>query len=186
MTKKSSKGASGCFKYVIALGLIGLGVCCPILPGLYRYWHEPYVKSFLVPGSVEVVLPRSGAYTLWHEYRTVFNGKSYSASTNLPSGLQVVLKSRVTGASFALQQEGEYTFTIGRTAARGVGSFSIPTPGRYLVSVSGPVHQPLVFSFREDWLFAVVGQTFLLFLVGAVLVASGGVLLVVFIWRSFR
>ena len=115
MAKRSKQGA-GCLCYLIALAMIVLGICCPLIPGLYRYWKQPYTKQFLVPGSVEVQLSRGGDYTLWHDYRTILNGRSYSASTNLPAGLQISLKNRTTGESIAMYKRGDATFTSNSTS----------------------------------------------------------------------
>lgn len=186
MAKRSKKSA-GCFLYLVAFAMVSLGVCCPAVPGLYRYFRQPYTKQFLIPGSIEVQLPRGGDYTLWHEYRTIFNGKSYTASTNLPVGLKVVFKNCNTGSNVVMEPHHSAAFTSNLTAGRSVGHFTISTPGRYIVSVSGPIKQPLVFSFREDWLLEVLGQTFLLLMVGGLLALIGIVMLIViFIWRRFR
>ena len=186
-TRSRSKRGPGRIWYGIALALVVSGVLCPLAPGLARYWKRPYSVQFLAPGTTEIQLPKRGNYTLWYDYQTTFNGKSYSFASNQPPGLVIQLKNKATGSFVPISRNGEETYSSASDARISVGEFNAVAPGRYVLSVSGPLKQPAVFSFRENWLLLVVGATFLLLLVGAALVLTGvGLFIVVFVWRTFR
>lgn len=93
------------------------------------------VEQFLAPGSVAVEVAAPGDYLLWHNYRTVFKGRAYSAEKSLPDGVRF----RVDGPGGAVTVSGTHgtTSTIGETESVSVASFPAITPGRYEVAVEG-------------------------------------------------
>lgn len=128
-------------------------------------------KQFLVPGSLEVTVTKSGRYYLWNDFRTLFHGKTYNAPEDLPGGLSITIFDS-KGQAMEFINDGS-TSSHGSTSKRSIGYVEVPGPGALTVEVSGTT-EPRVFSFARSrlaeifaWIIGGMG--------GSVLVAIAGI-----------
>ncbi len=113
-----------------------------------RFTEPLYLRA---PGSVELVVQRPSAFTLWNEVRTVVEGKAYSASIELPSAARISVLSRATGESIEFSEVSSSRVTVGgRYERHSVGSFDIESPGAYRVAVEGNFKERM-FSIRQSF-----------------------------------
>lgn len=94
------------------------------------------LQQVVVPGKSEITLLDPGAYTIFHEYKSVVGGKVYSTEQQL-SGLEVTLRSKATGARVPLAPAtSSSTYEFGSRAGASVFEFNIHDPGVYELSAS--------------------------------------------------
>jgi len=82
----------------------------------------------LVPGTIELRLKESGRYTIFHEYRSTFEGRIYNVDRL--AGLQISLRSRA-GATVPLTQSSATSYTVDGRSGRSLYQFEIAEPGAY-------------------------------------------------------
>jgi len=104
---------------------------------------EGFVRV-VVPGTSEVELVEAGEYAIFHEYRSVIDGKTFSGGASL-AGMQVSLTAKDTGEEIKLSpMTVNSTYNMSGRSAYGVFSANIDAPGLYEISayypegVSGP------------------------------------------------
>jgi uncharacterized membrane protein len=137
--------------YVLAgaAALAGFLAAAAVIVSLIFQYHEGV--QFLAPGSKTLELAK-GRQVIWNDHVTVFEGRSYDSSKNLPDGTQI----RVTdsdGATVALRRTTGSTFRGGGTERVSVLEFEVTQPGRHEITVRGDF-PPRVLSVGPDlvWL----------------------------------
>jgi hypothetical protein len=134
--------------YLLAI-LIPIFAC--VGTGLFVYGNMPQLPAALeslgiknltqvvVPGSVEIHFPESGAYAIYYEYRSVIDGVSYFWDEYPPS-IQCQLRSNRTGEAVKLAPsnvEGD-VYTYPERAGVFFKHISIDQPGVYNFSCQYP------------------------------------------------
>lgn len=145
MNRAERKSGAGWYIAAITLAISGC------VAGIAMAWHAITLMTdstqFMTPGRVVIEVAKPGNYLIWHDYRAVFQGRSYLAEKSLPDGVRF----RVDGPNGEVGVAGANgaTSTMGETVSVAVASFSARNPGRYEVSVEGefPVR---VFSVGPD------------------------------------
>ncbi len=135
--------------------------------------------TFVVPGQITVSCEKEGRYYLWYDYQTIFEGKTYSESSNLPGGMSIEFINVNTGEVVPLTSAAEMSETIGNTSRKTIGYFDIRECGEYTLEVSGGTRE-LVFSLGRS--AVTMPRLLFLFFVGgplSFLLGGAGVLLVV-------
>jgi len=108
-------------------------------------------EQFLAPGRRAINVERPGKVVIWHDQRTVFQGRSYDSPDRLPAG------ARIRAIEEASGRELEVGATFGASSASGnsrrvaIAQFRAEQPGRHLVLVEG-TFEPRVFSAGADFL----------------------------------
>jgi len=94
------------------------------------------LKQVLAPGTSEVILEETGTYTIFHEYRSVYQGQAFSSRGNL-SGLRCSLVQKETGRPVSIEGISySATYERGGRKAEGVWTFEISQPGVYIMTTS--------------------------------------------------
>jgi hypothetical protein len=107
---------------VLVIGAIGLTAI------LYLGLSGLSMQRVVVPGSGELVLDEPGRYTIYHESRSVMDGRVYDVAD--VSGLTVELVSAETGESVPLDAPGaNTTYELRGRSRRGVHNLEIERPG---------------------------------------------------------
>ena len=96
---------------------------------------EP-AQRFLAPGSVQVQIARPGEYLLWHEHRTVYQGRSHDLPAALPDGARLAVEAP-GGSPVPVQPFSGMTSEGSEGRSVSVARFEASTPGTYHVSVEG-------------------------------------------------
>jgi hypothetical protein len=87
----------------------------------------------LVPGQADLVLKEPGAYTIFHESQSTFEGRVYDVAE--VSGLRIAV--RAGGANVPLVASKANTrYRVGSYAGRSLFDFEVRTPGTYQISAS--------------------------------------------------
>jgi hypothetical protein len=140
----------------------------------------------LVPGESELRLKEPGRYTIFHEYRSIFEGGIYNVDSI--AGLRVTLRSRESGATLPLRQTASSRYTVGSRSGRSLFAFDVPAPGAYVLVGAYPDGR------REPQTVLAIDRGFvgglLITIFGALAMAFGGtalgVLGAIFVWRHRR
>jgi hypothetical protein len=120
---------------VFGAGLAAFGVL--IFSGLSSLTGG--LTQVVVPGQHELILPETGAYTVFHEYRSVVGNKMYSMAPGGISGLQCSLASKATGEQIPLSRSTmNSTYSMGSRSGASVFGFRIDSPGTYVFSAQYP------------------------------------------------
>lgn len=94
---------------------------------------EPGLTRLVVPGSALIELPEAGAYTIFHESRSVIEGRIY-ATENVAGR-----RSEGTGEAMPLTEPSwSSSYSLGGHTGESVLSFELARPGRYRLSASYP------------------------------------------------
>ncbi len=84
-------------------------------------------KRILVPGENEITLEEEGRYVIYHEYNSVFDGKTYT-STDI-SGLRITLKNKNNGEEIEIKEAlFNESYSIGSREGSSVFEFFIEKP----------------------------------------------------------
>ncbi len=118
--------------YLTPIVAIAIGV---VVFGFFLYKSlsdlSASLTQTLMPGTTEVSLAKPGNYTVFHEYKSVFDGTHYSSSMDL-SGLQCSLVSVSTGKTVKLNEpSGSAKYTLADRSGISVFAFIINQPGLY-------------------------------------------------------
>ena len=84
---------------------------------------------FVVPGAIELRLNEHGRYTIFHEYRSTFEGRVYHVDSLI--GLEITLRSRASGATVPLNRGTASSYTVNDRSGRSLYQFEIAAPGDY-------------------------------------------------------
>jgi hypothetical protein len=139
----------------------------------------------VVPGSTVLTLDQPGRYAIFHELRSVVDGRAYESTS--VDGLRVTLVAEAGGAPVALvppNMSSEYE--IGSRVGRSFLAFDIDRPGRFRLSASlanGAAEPKLVLAISRG----LIGGMFALILVTLGIAFTGvglAGLLVLFVVRQ--
>jgi hypothetical protein len=131
----------------VALFFLG-GFVIPFLLILPVFLNEAASNQFLIPGSKEITVERSGRYYLWNDFQTVFEGKSFSHSENLPHGLDIAVTDE-SGNRLVFNSNLSISSMSGSSSKNSIGYVDIRYPSTLLVSVTGGTEER-VFSFSQS------------------------------------
>jgi hypothetical protein len=154
-------------KILITLGV--LTILCGALSDLYHFYqlfkNDPNEVTFIAPGTTEFEVTKTGKYTLWHNYKTLYQGEFFNNQQDIPGGtvIQIINDS---GASVPLGLSmGSHT-TSGNHAKVSIGEVVIMKPTKLTIQVDSTLPRT-VFSFSESRFlknfFAIFISTFFIF-----------------------
>jgi uncharacterized membrane protein len=121
--------------YVLAgaAALAGFLAAAGVIASLIFHYDEGV--QFLAPGSKTLDLAK-GRHVVWNDHVTVFEGRSYDSSKNLPDGTQITVTD-ASGVTVALRRTSGSTFRGGGTERVSVLEFEVTQPGRHEITVRG-------------------------------------------------
>lgn len=123
--------------YVLSL-LLFLGGTAGFFAVLYLTFAScPKGTQFMVPGSVTVHVGEPARYVLWDEVNTLFQGRTYASSEELPGGVQMVITETPTGRLLQLAPSSGGSETSGSVRRKAIGTIDFDRPGSYVVDVRG-------------------------------------------------
>ena len=156
-------------EYLVALllALIGAGGAAIFLLARLPSLDEGLVRM-VAPGEMAIDL-QPGTYTIFHEYRSVVDGRLVLSDD--VSGLRVAV-SAAAGEPIALTGAAEARYSINGHAGVSVAAFDVDTPGRYTLAAAyrGRQGPEAVLAVGEG----VIGKIFGLVL-GTIAIAFAGI-----------
>jgi uncharacterized Tic20 family protein len=93
--------------------------------------------QFVVPGEIAIAVDKPGKYTLWNEVKTIYKGRMYTGSEELPDILEIRITDAMTGETIPMSSSAGGKETIGSTERQAIGNIQFERPGRYRIEVSG-------------------------------------------------
>lgn len=85
---------------------------------------------------MQLQLAEPGDYLIWHEHRTLFEGRSYDVAAAPPGGARFAVTAPGGGA-VAVEPFGAMTSEASQGRSVSVARFSVPAAGAYRISVQG-------------------------------------------------
>jgi uncharacterized membrane protein len=163
MSEAARVPGTGWYVLAGAMALGGVLAAAGLVAWLVLTWEES--TQFLAPGRQALTLD-SGEHVVWNDHVTVFEGRSYQSSKDLPDGVQITVMDG-GGASVVLRRASGATYKGSNTERVAVMKFGIARPGRYEIAVRGDF-QPRVVSVGPDHtgplLWTILGSIALVFL----------------------
>lgn len=118
--------------------------------------------QFVVPGSAEIQAVESNRYYLWNDYKTVFKGRNYNHSENLPAGLEIKVVDIDTGKQVPFFTDQSISENRQKTSSKSVGYIDTHAPTRLKIIVSN-IKGPRIFSFSQSSLVKIMDFVLRLF-----------------------
>jgi uncharacterized membrane protein len=163
MNEAARVPGTGWYVLAGALALGGVLAAAGLIAWLVLTWEEG--AQFVAPGRQALTLD-SGEHVVWNDFITMFEGRSYQSSKDLPGGVQITVTDG-GGASVVLRRASGATYKGSNTERVSVMKFDSARPGRYEIAVRGDF-QPRVFSVGPDHtgalLWTILGSIALVFL----------------------
>ena len=138
---------------VLAVG--GVLAAAGMVAWLVLTWEDGV--QFIAPGRQALAL-KAGNHVVWNDHVTVFEGRSYRSSRELPAGLQVTVADS-SGSNLALRSASGMSYKGMSTERVAVMQFDVARPGRYEIEVRGDF-PPRIISVGPDHAAAVLWTVF--------------------------
>ncbi|HEU5069183.1 MAG TPA: hypothetical protein VFV96_02090 [Verrucomicrobiae bacterium] len=119
--------------------------------------HKPETQ-FKVPGQTEVTVKEAGRYYLWHDCGTVYPGRNYAQSADLPDGLTIQVHA-ASGRELPFVSDRSISASNNGSTKKSIGYVDVAQPETVTVQVSGSA-QDLIFSFSQFRLLRLFGLIF--------------------------
>lgn len=124
------------YRWPVVLGITGLTlfmVATWITVQGFGGWNT----SFQGPGSTEIEFPAAGEYRLWHESKTIIDGRLHHIGDDLPAGSSIEFND-ARGRVVPLQAiRGSMSQEMGSTRRVALGRIEVPAAGTYTVTTTG-------------------------------------------------
>ena len=138
-------------KVKLLLGIIlllvgGLAIPAGILIPALEAPNEEVI--FETPGTASLDVHSPGRFYLWHDYRTLHDGRQVVRDEHLPDGMSFSV-TRADGSTLPLQSRAGITTEMSGSASRSIGYVDVEQPGTLRVDVRGGDEQMRVMSFER-------------------------------------
>lgn len=138
-----------CFLVPIVILLIG---------GIYAvtYWYQSAPRLMeevgrgVVPSGFPVTVDKPGKYTVWLNTYTVFEGKGYEHSDELPAGAEVLIFDQGKGGRLEMNQWVLSKRKFEGQTAVSLGTFDLLKPNTVLEVRSTGIKEPVVISISPN------------------------------------
>lgn len=171
---------NGNFKILLGIVLVlvgGLAVPAGLLIPAFDAPNENVV--FESPGEATLEIEAPGRFYLWHNYRTIHQGRQVARDQHLPDGMSFQVARLADGSSIPFQARSNIHTDIGGAESRSVGYVDIERPGTFEIQVRGGDDQTRIMSFSRSR-FMMFARAVGFSLLSLVVLGSGGIVLIVF------
>ncbi|MBN1865584.1 MAG: hypothetical protein JW808_11865 [Victivallales bacterium] len=169
---------------VVGVVVMVLGFGAPLL-FLFPLLMGGGDDQFIVPGSKEIVIEKGGTYYLWHDYKTVFDNRTFSNDESIPDNVRVEMIDLSDNSVLDLTPYTSMSSKSPSAAKRTIGYYTLKE-GRYDLRVDGDC-SPMVFSLDSGvggtlaMVFIGIGVAFVMMIISFALTVAG----IVFLVKSF-
>lgn len=112
-------------------------------------WQAPGSESFRTSEPVQV--------SIWHDYRTNYDGEIINVDPFLPSGTRIsILLDGSTSELPLTPSKAQITTQLNSVHKQKVGSFQLPTGGEYQVTATLPAGETRILSITDGSVGAVI------------------------------
>jgi len=124
--------AAGWYIAAGAIALLGLAAAIALVVWQIVSHQEPV--RLAAPGSASFEVSRPGRYVLWHEYRTVFENRTYDAEPKLPANVRFRIEAP-DRSTVRLDTSASGSWNSGSVQREVVAEFDARQAGRYSIAV---------------------------------------------------
>jgi uncharacterized membrane protein len=143
--------------------LIGVALATILVWRFTTAFEAP--TRFLAPGATELVITEPGEYIVWHEHRTVYQGRTFNVAAAMPDGTRYRIEAP-DGRTLRVESHSGMSSEAGQERSVSVARFQAPAPGTYRVAVEG-VFEPRVMAVAPNRVWPILklaGSVFVLVL----------------------
>jgi uncharacterized membrane protein len=144
---------AGRYFLAAALATAGIAVAAGVVLRFVDRLPEP--GRFLAPGSVTIAVTVPDAYVIWHEHRTLYEGRAYDLPASLPGGARLHVTGPGGGA-VDVQPASGMKLQSGTQERASVARFEAREAGPYRVAVEGDF-APRVMVVGTDFFWPLFG-----------------------------
>ena len=138
-----------------AILLAGLAIAA-VLVWRFLAAYEPPAR-FLAPGEAQLAVARPGHYVLWHEHRTIYEGRAFDVSAAMPDGTRYRVYGP-DGGSIPVEPYAGMSSKDSDGGSVSLAHFQAPLPGTYRVAVDGLL-EPRVIAIGPNRLWPILKLT---------------------------
>lgn len=123
---------------------------------------EPAVR-FLAPGEARVSVAKPGDQVIWHEHRTVYQGRAFNVDAKMPDGTRYRVQAP-DGSAVAVKTQSGMSSESSEERSVSVAHFAASSTGVYRIAVEG-VTEPRVMAVgpNRTWpIMKLAGELFLI------------------------
>lgn len=164
------------FSGIVLLLVGGLGIPAGILIPAFGAPNENVV--FESPGEATLEIEAPGRFYLWHNYRTIHEGRQVVRGERLPNGMSFEVVRLADGSSLPFQPRGSIHTEMTNAASRSVGYVAVEQPGAFSIEVSGGDDRMRVMSFSRSR-FMLFARAIGLSLLSMAVLGTAGVVLII-------
>jgi uncharacterized membrane protein len=135
-----------------AIFLAGLALAA-VLGWRFVAAFEPSAR-FLAPGEAQVSLAGPGDYIVWHEYRTVYQGRTFDLARAMPDGTRYRVQAP-DGSAIGVELYAGMSSEGTEGSSVSVAHFAAPLAGIYRVAVEG-LPEPRVMAVGPNRLWPIM------------------------------
>jgi hypothetical protein len=176
--------------WFVVAGLIALagfaGALFYLMPRLAE--ADARMMRVVVPGDAMLLFDKPGPYMIYHEKRSMVDGRYYASDT--VDGLQLGLTSDATGAQVKLVEPRTSTsYTIGNRSGTSIYAFTLDRPGRYRLAANlagGRGDPKAVLAIGQGMFGALLGTIFATIGIAFAGLAAAGAIVFVVLWRRSK
>jgi hypothetical protein len=117
--------------------------------------HHEQESQFKAPGNTEITVTKPGRYYLWNDFRTIYDGKSYDRSENIPDGLDIRIQD-ADGHQLQFVSDGSISSSSSTSAKKSIGYVEVERAGKVTINVRGG-SENRIFSFSQSGLLMMFG-----------------------------
>jgi hypothetical protein len=138
-----------------------------------------HFARFVAPGEATLTFTKGGTYTIYYEYRSTVDGKSYSTSSD-PPPLSLTLRNASGGTVPVKAKSNEVSFSVNDRAGKSIAEFSIAGPGTYTLTADSPGNnEPFVLAIGKSVFGTLLAWAVSGLVIGFVLGVAGVVIIIV-------
>jgi uncharacterized membrane protein len=148
-----------------AILLAGVALAAALIWRFVVGFEEP--ARFLAPGSAQVTVAALGEYIIWHEHRTVHEGRSFDIPAAMPDGARYRVEAP-DGRTLTVEPYGSMSSEGSAGRSVSVARFETTQPGVHRVAVEG-AFEPRVIAVGPNRLWPIlklVGEVFIVLVIG--------------------
>lgn len=132
---------TGWYAVAVAVALIACAGAVALVAWQLVSQEEP--ARFLAPGSGSVEVSRPGRYVLWHEYRTVFENRTYDSAPKLPANVRFRIEAP-DRSTVRLDTSASGSWNSGSVQREMFAGFDAEQTGRYTVTAQADPPQRVI------------------------------------------
>jgi hypothetical protein len=137
--------------------------------------------KFKNPGKDNISLTEPGKYYLWNDYQTVYEGKVYNTSKQLPNGTTVKIFDLNSGKELKFNSDSSISVSMGNDAQNSIGYVEISGPQTLDIQIESGEER--VFTFAQSRFMKILKSITGAIVLTAVLTVSG---IIFIIWGIIR